>query len=362
MTGATIRLLKGGVGYWLIFSILALRLFWFTDHYAVDLFFYDQWSYLTSSIYPHSLIEGFFTPIGPHRIGLGYLFFKSILVLGDYNNRWISMLVVVMMVANASLFSIIKTHLVGKLQLSDIYVPLIFFNLHQYAVIIKNPNISIHQLPFAFLMLLLLLFSRGMSPKKFLWLMPAVPLMSFTGNGFFVTIALLCFSVIMALKSGDLKKWWWGMSAIALISTLVYLATANYSAMDCGQSLTASAGYYFTFLSGMTLNGLLISQSASVLKVVMFVVLVIFGTWIACGRIINSKTEKSLAPLILLLYSLLFIAATTLGRWCYGLGITDSSRYIPHIGMGFLAFALWAKNNGTKYYRLYSLFLIGLFL
>lgn len=351
----------GGL-YWLIFSVLVLRLFLFVDQYAVDLFFNDQWSYLTTSLFPSSLAEGFFTPLGPHRIGLGYYFFKGVLSISDYNNRSIALMVAGFISLNAGIFTWLKGRMIGSLQLTDVFIPLIFFNLHQYAIVLNNPNISIHQLIFTILLLLLILFCHGMSKTRFLILLFAIPIISFTGNGFFVGIALVIFTLLMGLKQPTKKYWWWAATLTAFVSSGLYLFSANYAAMDCGSSLSGSAGYYFQFLRGMVLNGLLISSPGSIFKTALSLILVVIALWSTAVKLIRYKDEQRLAPMLIILYVLLFIAATTLGRWCFGLPITESSRYVPQIAMGFLAFALWTGNNRAWAYNIFSVFLTLMYL
>ncbi|MDZ7847956.1 MAG: hypothetical protein U5L96_15055 [Owenweeksia sp.] len=120
--------------YWLAFTLLAVRMLLFVDDHAVDLLFNDQWSYLTTSLYPHNLVEGFFTRLGPHRIGLGFPFFKFSLAISDYNSCSISFMVCAFAIVNALIFSFLKVKRIGPLRLTDLYIPLVFFTLNQYAI------------------------------------------------------------------------------------------------------------------------------------------------------------------------------------------------------------------------------------
>ena len=92
----------------------------------------------------------------------------------------------------------------------------------------------------------------------------------------------------------------------------------------------------------------------------MFVVLLLLGLGVVFKKLIDSNCANELSPLILIIYTGLFVSATTIGRWCFGLPITESSRYVPHIALGYLAFALWFKSNRSISYNLFAL-LMGLF-
>ncbi len=351
----------GGVLYWLIFSILAIRLILFVNQNAVDLFFYDQWSYLTTSIYPHTILEGFLTPLGPHRIGLGYFFFKAVLVLSDYNNRSIAFLVAGFMIINALIFTYIKRKTIGEIKLTDAYIPLVFFNLHQYAILLKNPNISIHQLVFSVLLLLLLLINDGMNKVKFIGLLILVPIIGFTGNGFFVVLSLIAMSVILAWKQPASKYWWTSISLVGVLTTACYLHSADYSALDCGVHLKESPYFYFMFVRGLVLNGLLISASAGFLKTAIFLLSLFAALWFTVKSIFKSRDIPQLTPLLIMSYVVLFIAATCMGRWCFGLPITESSRYVPQTALGFLALLLIIGRKHTRAYLFCSILMTSFF-
>lgn len=259
--------------YWLIFIVLAGQLFSFVDAYAVDLFFNDQWSYLTTSLYPNDVLSGFLTPLGPHRIGLGYPFFKTALEWSDFNNRSIAFMVAGFTVINALIFTRLKTLYVGPLQLTDIYIPLVFFNLSQYATYLSNPNITIHQLTFFFLLVLLWLFSGRLSGIKWGLVMLLTPLICFTGNGFFVTAALLGFSLLMLLKDKASRGRWLALAVVTSVSLATYLFTANYKALDCAGMPPETPLYYLQFFKGLMLNGLVISYQDSWFSWVLFLAL-----------------------------------------------------------------------------------------
>ena len=56
------------------FSVLALRLLILISHYAVNVFFMDQWDIADATLFQrHSLWEMFRWQHGPHRQGLGSL-------------------------------------------------------------------------------------------------------------------------------------------------------------------------------------------------------------------------------------------------------------------------------------------------
>ncbi len=346
------------VFFWSVFVLLAFRLFNFVNTYAVDLFFNDQWGYLTTSLYPNDLITGFFTRLGPHRIGLAYPFFKSTLVIFDYNNVYMAHLVVVLAVINALLFTWLKIKRIGPLRVTDIYIPLIFFTLTQNGIFLNNPNISLHQLVFFFLLLLITFFTGTMKPWKFVSLMVLAPIITFTGNGFFVSIIVVAFSILMIIKDQKrLRFWWSGLGMASLISLIAYLATANYQAMDCTDVPHESFWYHLNFFKGMVLSGLVIRYQETAISWLVFIGIIGLGSVVIFRLLKNKGGSSELAPAVFVGYTLLFIAATMLGRWCYGTAIINSSRYVPHLTLGFAVFGLFGFNKRKWLGLGYGLFL-----
>mgnify|MGYP006296697219 CR=1 FL=1 len=348
----------------LIFSLLALRLVLFVDEYAVDLFYNDQWAYLRTSIFPSDFLTGFMTQLGPHRIGLSFLFFEQILVLSDFNNRAIAFMVVAFSVINAGLFTILKVRYVAPLHCTDIYIPLVFFNLNQYAIYLNNPNISIHQLIIFFVLMVVWLFSGEVRPWKIILLFLFVPLLTFTGNGFFLTASLLIISVLAGLiaRQKGMKIWSLGLVAVALISIITYLFMAFESTKTCADSPLQEPLHYLKFVKGMILNGLVISYQESYLSWLMFTLTLLFGGWLIRKHLALNLSLAKLAPLLLIIYSALFIGGALWGRWCFSLVITESSRYIPHCTLGFMGLALLLRNRCNAIKFGFPLFLALMFI
>ncbi len=349
--------------YWLVFMALAFRLFYFIDTYAVDLFFNDQWGYLTTSLYPNDILTGFFTPMGPHRIGLAYFYFKAVLLAFDYNNIYMAHSVGLLTLVNALFFTWLKVKRIGPLQLADAYIPLIFFTLTQSGIFLTNPNISLHQLVFFFLLLLIAFFTGTMKPWKFITLMLLAPIITFTGNGFFVSIAVVAFCILMLIKEHRMIRiWWGGLALVFLISLGAYLFTANYQAMDCTDVPPESIGYHIKFFKGLVLGGLIIGYQETAISWLVFLVLTLLASIAVYRLLIRKNGSTELAPLVFVGYTILFIAATMLGRWCYGTAIINSSRYVPQLALGFAAFGLFSFNKKKWLGLTYSFFLTVCFI
>ncbi|MDZ7847957.1 MAG: hypothetical protein U5L96_15060 [Owenweeksia sp.] len=214
----------------------------------------------------------------------------------------------------------------------------------------NNPNISIHQLTFTALLALVWLFSGSFKIWKIVLSALLMPLLAFTGNGFFLAAAFAAFSSLMFFKNHSPQRFWWlapiGSAGLALVA---YLQTANYKALDCAGIPMETPIYYLSFVKGLVLNGLVISYPGGFFKWWLFVVLILLGSWVTFRILRYARQAKEMVPLLIVGYVVLFFAATLMGRWCYGPLITESSRYLPQAALAFMAFGLF--NPGIKTWR-----------
>lgn len=350
--------------YWLVFTILTGRLLFFTHTYAVDLFVKEQWHYLFPTIEGASFIDGFMARIGPHRIGLGYLFYNPVLRLSDFNNRPIAFMVSAFIIVNALLFTRLKIRFTGHLYWTDIIIPLGFFTLHQHAIILDNSNLGIHVLIFFLALIITSLLSSGLKSWKFLLLNLLIPLITVTGNGFFLVAALLGFSILALLKSKRFRTWWVFTAIWSAINLWFYTAilSADYP-MDCALSETQPLIYYVSFVKGLVLNGLSIIHQNSLISWALFLLFTIAAIVSITKKISIPTSVERLAPLLIIGYVILFVAAAVLGRWCYGLEIVNSSRYVPQLILAFLTFLLLADSGTYRNFKnvLYAFALLFFF-
>lgn len=348
--------------YWIIFGLLALRLLFYMHSYSVDLFNNDQWVYLRNIIFPASLTDGYLTTLGPHRLGLGYPLYKAVLEAGNFDNRYISFLVAALAILNAGMFSLLTYRIKGRLLIWDLCIPLTFMGMAAYAVFLNNPNITLHQLVFFFLIGISLLLRSKLSPLKFLLLLIFIPLISFTGNGIIVTASLIALAMLLIFTDPNHRLWWGAIMLVGMVSIISFSLMAPPAALDCSAEEFPAGLRLLRFVKGMLLTGLVINYQDSLLSWILFlVVLMAFGyglTRFFRKTPFNSAKATRLLPLV---YSFAFLAVALLGRWCYPLYITSSSRYIPHMALAFLGLLLILPAKGMwrwAFPAVVSLFLI----
>src|SRR5215469_3138774 len=112
---------------------LTVRTFSLISHYAVNVFFMDQWDFNEVTLFEkHSLWEMFRWQHGPHRQGLGAIVAHLIEPLFHWNTRTESFVMggVVVLAAVCALW--LKWRLFGCLILFDVCIPLIVLSPLQY--------------------------------------------------------------------------------------------------------------------------------------------------------------------------------------------------------------------------------------
>ena len=108
------------VAVWIVFLFYAARFFHLISHWAVNIFFWDEWDVTNATLFQHhSLWEIFTWQIGPQREGLGGVFAALVEPLFRWNSRTESFLVGGIIALTAFLAVFLKHRLYGSLTLLD---------------------------------------------------------------------------------------------------------------------------------------------------------------------------------------------------------------------------------------------------
>src|ERR1700739_1949559 len=128
--------------------ILVVRLLLQVSHYAVNIFFSDQWDLYNATLFEkHSLWEMFRWQHGPHRLGLGALLSKLAESHFRWNSRTEAFLATAIITVAALCALYLKTRLWGSLTIFDIAIPVIFFTPTQYESLWVTPDFAHGPLP-----------------------------------------------------------------------------------------------------------------------------------------------------------------------------------------------------------------------
>lgn len=328
--------------YLIVSLIFIVRLILLVDQYALDLIINDQWVYLKGIIEQKSMMEGVFAEIGPHRNGLAWFFYKPILAFTGNNNRYLAFLVVGLNLLNFLLISIYLYRLKMRLFYADCLLPLMLFPLTQYAIYLLNPNISLHQLCFLLIISFVLILGISRQILQWLLLILLIPLIGITGNGILFVMALI-FLPILLWKKKIINGWKaLFISIYSILQLIIYFQLMNHRSQVC--SGVPDLATILNFLQTLTLGGLGVAADSSWLNWFFFGGLMILLS-VMLFRHKNSDKYGQLLAWTFIFYAIFFIGLALYGRWCYPMINNSSSRYIPHILLGFLGVYIFLRNS-----------------
>jgi hypothetical protein len=87
----------------LVFLLLVVRLLHFTEVYAVNMIFLDEWAFFDPMFRHGSLWEAFDYQHGPHRMGIGALISNALMEISVWNTKWNSFAVAAAMIFSAAM-------------------------------------------------------------------------------------------------------------------------------------------------------------------------------------------------------------------------------------------------------------------
>ncbi len=332
-----------------VFVLLAVRLFLLVDRYSVNIFFGDQWEFNEATLFQqHSWLEIFRWQHGPHRQGLGGILSKRFEPLIQWNSCYeaFAMAGVIACACLAALW--LKKRLYGKIEYSDIIIPLLFLTPVQYDTLIGATNPSHGPLPLLLVVLYCLAWTITNSHCKYATVLVLNVLLIYTGFGLFmglVTPLLLGLDFYHHRNRQALIS-----LAIALASMGSFFIGYRYDpAVECfSPQLTRPLQHYLLFVCFMFSSFIQIYPVQALIPAILtglgLLVLVSLTAGNTFLKLLREKDER-LNPLIIsamLGYSLLFCSATAYGRTCLSVAAAQASRYTTYLVLAFFGLYLAA--------------------
>jgi hypothetical protein len=307
------------------FTILAVRQQRFISRYAVNVMFFDQWSFYSVLFKGGGWWATFDYQHAPHRQGVGFLLTRVIANASHWNSRADAFGVGFVLIA-AAVFAIPLAWLCGAREpLTWLAIPLLYFNLRQYESLIGTPNISHGAMPILlFTLYCLALFVPRTSVRLALVSVLTFGMM-FTGFGIFiglVTPMILAIEFFQALLSRKTTHSLLVLAAL-IVNGLSWLAFAH------GYDFALATGgvpfpwirpvEYFYFVGAMFANSYgVFGTTPPIIAFGLFVAaclvsLCLYHAW----RMIRFGVEhqpRSAVIFSLTAYSLIYVANTAIGR------------------------------------------------
>ncbi len=334
------------------FVVCATRLFRLISHYAVNIFFSDQWRFDDGTLFQqHSVWQMFAWQHGPHRQGLGALFAKLIEPYFRWNSRTESFVVGGIVVAAAMCALYLKQRLYGRLSVVDVLIPAIFFTPAQYETLFVTANFAHGPLP----LLLILLYCLSWTCQQNAVRYPLILLINFvtiyTGFGFFlgvITPILLLVDYCATTPSTRLpKSYLLGTVLLSLASLGSFFIGYKFNAaVDCFSFQLHSPASYAAYMAIMFANFFAVESSGALAQIFGVVVMLALlaslasAAWQLCRgpsqNLPNGQRARPLVAAALISYCFLFCMNTAYGRLCGGLWTAHSSRYVIYLELGVL--------------------------
>jgi hypothetical protein len=331
----------------LVTVALVLRLFLASYRYAVNLFFSDDWTYFDVLSTGMPYWKQFLLQHGPHREGIGMVVASYVLKATQWNSRAESFLIAAMISLAALLAIRLKLRLFGSIRFSDVAIPLMFLTLAQWELLAGGPGPSAQTFPLVLLMAYCLAWVQRNQIARWALVLLCNFLLIFTGYGLFiapVTLGIIAVESYRELRMGNKRQ------AVVLLTALV-LAAATLAvffigyrfnpAADCFRFPYGNGAGYVQYIALMFSRFIGIKHhmtlgTAAGLVILATLVITFSRHAIAFYRK-GSAQQNSGIITILSTYALLQACAAAVGRICFGMDTSQSSRYMTLLIPGFLA-------------------------
>ena len=325
------------------------RFFLVISRYSINVFYLDQWEYLTPFFrHQPSVAELFFWQHGPHREGLGLLPDIFLFPLTHWNARVDAFIVGGGIFAAMLLALLLKYKLFGRVEYSDVSIPLIFLTLQQSEAMVGTPNPAYSAFPLMLIMLYCLALRVQNRLLRYSLLVGLNFLLIYTGMGLFMGVVTIAVFLIESYRNwryatsiafGEAMVGW--VASIGSLASCFFHYTFSPYA-DCFeiprrhllQYLELTALMFAAFAVPRPLH---VSWRMAFLGVAILLAFVaVLGSYLV--RLMrNTGHKRELIGAVLLSYSLLFSANAAIGRLCLGLEMAFSSRYVTLLIPAFLA-------------------------
>lgn len=333
------------------FAALAARLLLLISHYAVNVFFMDQWDFNEATLFQkHSLWEMFRWQHGPHRQGLGALLTYLIEPHFHWSSRADSFFAGAIVILAAAFALYLKYRLFGELRIFDVCIPLIFLTPLQYEAVLITANLTQGPLPLLLLLVYCWAWTLSSLRLRYILILFVNFLAIHTGYCFFLgLITPLALVLDYRLGPPESPKRKWGLVAAVIVSLLslgvFFLHYRFTTEVDCAPNLFSRPLDYLEFVFLLCANILGLKGTGLLpLFAGAFIFSAMLTAFLFCIReSINSAVTqryKTWSAGILIAFSLLFSLSVAYGRSCLGPQVAQISRYVIWMEPGVLGLYL----------------------
>ena len=343
----------------LVLIILSIRMIAFTQQFAINMMFWDQWDFYNPLFAEQGPIAAFRYQHGVHRQGVGGILIYITAHLSGWQGEWDSYLVAASFIIAAILAVILKLRFVGYLNWFDLIIPYLFLSLNQYETLVIVPNLAPSALPLLFIILygIILTFEKPVTQAVSLLFVNFCLL--YTGYSFFlafITPILFLYRTLTPEFAGFHKTTrpiWLSSFVLSVLSLGSFFVGWVYSpAIDCAALSHPNPFDYLLFVGLQVMQGFAIVPMAPTLGianglaaliglVMVFVAIAVAArAWLTTHGVIISSFIG---------FSLLYVILTAVGRICLSVTVQPlSSRYSTLILPLILGLYMWAAKRNAR--------------
>jgi hypothetical protein len=331
------------------FAAAAVRIWHLVDARAVNVLFWDQFTFYEALRQGANAWERFRWQHGPHRQGIAFVFTGWLAEQTRWNTRIEALAIAAIAIAAAALAIALRRRLYGRLHAGDVAIPLLLLTPAQYGVFLHTPNLSHGVGPLVLWLLFCLAFTLRSRALRYGALAVLDFLLIHTGFGLIagaVAPGLLALCAIADARELGVRGAALPLAALAASLASIAVFAAGYDPHDLGEAAgaTGSFGAYARYLALMFAN-VLGWKGAGPLSLWGGLGLVFAALAIAAEQVVRIVRDSRAAPqplaiLALVSFSLAFAATTAFGRLPLGLSGAQATRYVPLLTPAFLGILL----------------------
>lgn len=335
----------------------------FVGRNSVDFPFWDQWGLVEKISQKNTLSETLLFQHNEHRFGISLAIIEIMAKLTNWSQLWEIRFISFLIVSSAFFFLLVRKSLNEKLVLTDLLIPLLFFNVFQFENIAWGFQIGF-VLPLFYIALWLLAIGIKSDKKRNL-ILTAISLIGAYSifHGLIIPVITIVFLLLdyLFLNLTKNKKI---VIATALLNILIIASVfINYQ-----KNFQTAPAYdiniqtikYFSLAAS---NGFLFAYENFFWNIFLALITLVFFLKGFVRTIKQKSISGNLIGFFLIFYSLVFISLITFGRSTFGTAQALSSRYVTFsmlIPIGIL-FILSDSKRKLQDFTKAALFLFILF-
>ena len=308
---------------WAFHIFLGLRLYAFTSQYALFIPVSDQWGYYAPIVFERGLLQGFFTQVGSHFLGLSYVISWSV---SQLSSHWVwaeGLFMILCLMLVSALTLNFKKRLTGDLHFFDILIPWVFINSYFYEVLLWLAHSSNSSMPLLFIYAYSRVLLMPSALNRQIWSFVLFFFALFSGYAFLVSVVIMGMGVLRCFQNPRDRSQYFLLPLYLLSLGLFYYLYQPMIQEACKNILNLQD--YLAYATQLIFHFFRFFEIRKLYFIMLFLGI---SVPIGYALIVHGKSIKGKRILLALAsFSVLYIILNTLARTCSGIEIALSPRY-----------------------------------